>query len=90
MPILSCPDGVLLLGNVVEALRRQCELPGKTRSAHEIALEMDTAEALKASYRHAADHLVHCPLCRRLIAGRKSTVSLHTDTLQQTPEKNLA
>jgi len=89
MSTLSCPDGALLVGNLVEALRRQCELPSKTKSAYEIALEMDTAEALKASYRHAAGHLVHCPLCRKLIAGRRS-VSLHTGAFQQTPEKNLA
>jgi hypothetical protein len=85
MSILSCPEGTLLIGNLVESLRRQCELPGKTKSTSEIALEMDTAEAVQAAYRHAADHLVHCPSCRKLIACRRpSTGSRHPDAPQQT------
>jgi hypothetical protein len=64
----SCPDAALLIGNLVESLRRQSELPGKTKSAYEIALEMDTAKALQAAYRHAADHLARCPVCRNRIA----------------------
>ncbi|MBB5339318.1 hypothetical protein [Tunturiibacter gelidoferens] len=90
MSIHSCPDAALLIGNLVESLRRQCELPGKTRSSYEIALEMDTAEALQAAYRHAADHLVRCPVCRNLIASRRpSTISMHPDIPRQTPEKSL-
>ncbi|NYF51424.1 hypothetical protein [Tunturiibacter gelidoferens] len=83
MSIHSCPDAALLIGNLVESLRRQCELPGKTRSSYEIALEMDTAEALQAAYRHAADHLVRCPVCRNLIASRRPGIP------RQTPETSL-
>ncbi|WP_433965698.1 hypothetical protein [Tunturiibacter gelidiferens] len=90
MSILSCPDGALLIGNLVESLRRQCELPGRTRSSYEIALEMDTAEALQAAYRHAADHLVHCPACRNLMASRRSdAISLHPDPPRQHQKNSL-
>jgi hypothetical protein len=64
MSIRSCPEGMHLIDNVAEALRRQCELPARTATPHEIALEMDIAEALKAANRHATDHLSHCPMCR--------------------------
>jgi len=64
MSIRSCPQGILLIDNVAEALRRQCELPAQTASPEEVALEMDIAEALKAANRHATDHLSHCPICR--------------------------
>jgi hypothetical protein len=63
MSIRSCPQGILLIDNVAEALRRQCELPAQTASPEEVALEMDIAEALKAANRHATDHLSHCPIC---------------------------
>jgi hypothetical protein len=64
MSICSCPEGMLLIDNVAEALRRQCELPAPTASPDEIALEMDTAEAVIAANRHATDHLSQCPICR--------------------------
>jgi hypothetical protein len=64
MSILYCPVGALLLQNIAEAMRRQCELPAKSRSIEEIAHEMDTAEAVQAANRHAADHLMACPICR--------------------------
>jgi len=64
MSICSCPEGVLLIDNVAEALRRQCELPARPTTPQEIALEMDTAEAVKAANRHATDHLSRCPVCR--------------------------
>jgi hypothetical protein len=60
----SCPEGMLLIENVAEALRRQCELPARTASSAEIALEMDIAEAVKATNREATEHLSHCPICR--------------------------
>jgi hypothetical protein len=64
MSIRYCPEGMLLVDNVAEALRRQCELPALPASSDEIALEMDTAEAVKAANRHATEHLSHCPICR--------------------------
>ena len=64
MSISSCAEGTLLIHNVAEALRRQCELPARLDSPYEIALEMDVAEALKAANRHATDHLAICLLCR--------------------------
>jgi hypothetical protein len=64
MSISNCPEGMLLIDNVAEALRRQCELPAETASPEEVALEMDIAEALKAANRHATEHLSHCPICR--------------------------
>jgi hypothetical protein len=64
MSILSCPEGKLLIDNLAEAMRRQCDLSAKTTSAYEIALEMDTAEAVQAANRHATDHLMSCPICR--------------------------
>ena len=59
-----CPEGTLLLQNLAEAMRRQCELPAKSKLIEEIAREMDTAEAVQAANRHAADHLLACPVCR--------------------------
>ncbi|NYF89133.1 hypothetical protein RBB79_06250 [Tunturiibacter empetritectus] len=59
-----CPEGTLLLQNLAEAMRRQCELPAKSKAIEEIAREMDTAEAVQAANRHAADHLMACPICR--------------------------
>jgi hypothetical protein len=64
MPILPCPLGNLLIDNVVEALHRQCELPAQPASPEEIALEMEIAEAVKATCRHATDHFSTCPICR--------------------------
>jgi len=64
MSILSCPEGALLIENLAEAMRRQCELPARNRSTHAIALEMDTAESVQSANRHATDHLMTCPLCR--------------------------
>jgi hypothetical protein len=64
MSIQSCPEGSLLVDNLTEAMRRQCELPAETHSPYDISLEMDTAEAVQSAYRHAADHLVDCPYCR--------------------------
>jgi hypothetical protein len=64
MSISSCPEGMLLIENVAEALRRQCELPALPVSPDEIAREMDVAEAVKAANRHATDHLSQCPICR--------------------------
>jgi hypothetical protein len=64
MSISYCPEGALLLQNIAEAMRRQCELPAKSKSIEEIAREMDTAEAVQAANRHAADHLMACPICR--------------------------
>jgi hypothetical protein len=64
MSILSCPEGKLLIENLAEAMRRQCELPAESKSTYEIALEMDTAEAVQAANRHATDHLMNCPICR--------------------------
>ena len=64
MSILYCPKGALLLQNIAEAMRRQCELPAKSKSIEELALEMDTAEAVQAANRHAADHFMACPVCR--------------------------
>src|ERR1700759_1787070 len=64
MSIQSRPEGSLLVDNLTEAMRRQCELPAEAHSPYEIALEMDTAEALQSAYRHAADHLIACTLCR--------------------------
>jgi hypothetical protein len=64
MSILSCPEGTLLIENLAEAMRRQCELPAHTRSDHDVALEMDAAEAVHAANRHATDHLMRCPICR--------------------------
>lgn len=64
MSILSCPEGSLLIANLAEAMRRQCELPAETKTPYEIALEMDTAEAVQAANRHATDHLIKCPICR--------------------------
>ena len=61
---LDCPEGTLLLQNIAEAMRRQCELPAKFKSIEEIAREMDTAEAVQGANRHAADHLMACPICR--------------------------
>jgi len=91
MSIHSCPDAALLIGNLVESLRRQCELPAKTKSSYQIALEMDTAEALQAAYRHAADHLSRCTVCRNLITTKRSgTINMHPDPRRQTPEKNPA
>ena len=64
MSICSCAEGTLLINNVAEALRRQCELPAQADTSYEIALEMDVAEALKAANRHATDHLAKCLICR--------------------------
>jgi hypothetical protein len=64
MSILYCPKGALLLQNIAEAMRRQCELPAKSKSIEELALEMDTAEAVQAANRHAADHFMACHVCR--------------------------
>ncbi len=64
MSISPCPEGMLLIDNVSEALRRQCELPALPASPDEIALEIDAAEAVKAANRHATDHLAQCPVCR--------------------------
>jgi hypothetical protein len=64
MSILYCPEGALLLQNISEAMRRQCELPAKSRSIEALALEMDTSEAVQAANRHATDHLMACPVCR--------------------------
>jgi len=64
MSILYCPEGALLLQNIAEAMRRQCELPAKSKSIEEIAREMDTDEAVQAANRHATDHLMTCPICR--------------------------
>jgi hypothetical protein len=74
MSISYCPEGALLLQNIAEAMRRQCELPAKSKSIEEIAREMDTAEAVQAANRHAADHLMACPICRTAspIPGRPS------------------
>jgi hypothetical protein len=64
MSIRYCPEGTLLLQNLAEAMRRQCELPAKSKLIEEIAREMDTAEAVQDANRHAADHLLACPVCR--------------------------
>jgi hypothetical protein len=64
MSMRYCPEGALLLQNIAEAMRRQCELPAKSKLIEEIAREMDTAEAVQAANRHAADHLLACPICR--------------------------
>ena len=64
MSILYCPEGALLLQNIAEAMRRQCELPAKSKSIEALAREMDTSEAVQAANRHAADHLMACPVCR--------------------------
>ncbi len=64
MTICACAEGMLLINNVAEALRRQCELPSRCDSPYEIAAEMDVAEALKAANRHATDHLSSCLICR--------------------------
>jgi hypothetical protein len=64
MSILSCPEGTQLIDNLAEAMLRQFELPSQTRSACEIALEMETAEDIQEATRHAADHLMRCPICR--------------------------
>jgi hypothetical protein len=64
MSICSCPEGMLLIDNVAEALRRQCELPTRPASPHEIALDMDTAQTVRAANRHATEHLSTCPICR--------------------------
>ncbi|WP_158792630.1 hypothetical protein [Granulicella sp. L60] len=64
MSILSCPEGARLLNNLAEAMRLQCELPAQTKSSYEIALEMDTAEAVQYATRYATDHLMRCPICR--------------------------
>jgi len=64
MSILSCPEGALLINNLAEAMRRQCELSAEPRSTYEIAREMDTAEAVQSATRHATNHLMRCPICR--------------------------
>lgn len=64
MSILYCPEGALLHQNITEAMRRQCELPAKSKSIEALALEMDTSEAVQAANRHATDHLMACPICR--------------------------
>jgi len=64
MSVLYCPEGALLLQNIAEAMRRQCELPAKSKSIEALALEMDTSEAVQAANRHATDHLMACPVCR--------------------------
>jgi hypothetical protein len=64
MSIRSCPEGTLLLANLAEAMRRQCELTAYPASLYEIALEMDTSEAVQSANRHATDHMTQCPICR--------------------------
>lgn len=64
MSIRSCPEGTLLLANLAEAMRRQCELAAHPASPHETALEMDSAEAVQAANHHATDHMMQCPICR--------------------------
>jgi len=80
MSIRYCPEGALLLENLAEAMRRQCELPAKSQSIEEIASEMDTAEAVQDANRHAADHLLACPICRT--ATSTTTLPSPTDPLQ--------
>ena len=76
MSILYCPEGALLLQNIAEAMRRQCELPAKSKSIEALALEMDTSEAVQAANRHASDHLMKCPICRTGSPMPKAPTSL--------------
>jgi hypothetical protein len=64
MPIHACHEGTLLIANAAEALRRQCELPARTATVIEVALEIHTEEAVNAAIRHVTDHMMHCPICR--------------------------
>jgi NADH:ubiquinone oxidoreductase subunit F (NADH-binding) len=64
MSILSCPEGTQLIDNLSEAMRRQCEHLAEAKSMQEVAREMETAEEVCAATRHAADHLLQCPICR--------------------------
>ena len=64
MSVQSCPEGMLLIANLGEAMRRQCELPAHAASADGIALELDTSEAVQDANRHATDHIMKCPICR--------------------------
>lgn len=79
MSIRSCPEGTLLLANLAEAMRRQCELAAHPASPHEIALEMDTAEAVQAANRHATDHMMQCPICRTNNGRQPKSKSISTD-----------
>ena len=54
--------GALAIGRL--AVRRVVVENAKFKSIEEIAREMDTAEAVQAANRHAADHLLACPICR--------------------------
>jgi hypothetical protein len=54
----------MLLDNVAEALRRQCELPAESVRADQVTLEHNIAEAVSAATRRATDHLMQCPICR--------------------------
>jgi hypothetical protein len=73
MSVQSCPEGMLLIANLGEAMRRQCELPAHPTSADEIALELDASEAVQDANRHATDHIMKCPICRTTNRARPSS-----------------
>ncbi len=64
MAALSCPERMSLLANLMEAMRRQCDLSDVNASSQEIALQMEISEPVRSAIRRTCEHQLRCPICR--------------------------
>ena len=63
MSILACPEGALLISNIIVEMRHQSQLQDQTGSPSAIVPELDTPQ-VQAAIREAKNHVVVCPICR--------------------------